>query len=180
LLVLILSTDLFSFSVPDTLKGALTGMSSATLAKVQADAARRYKEAEDIFWAKGAAKGSTAGEHLREYSRAMALISRAQMLKYAANAAREDTKPGLGVAFATLALTTFRQAHTTKAPLDAWRPALELIRQDIERTEHSCRLENDLVAFAKITDPRALEMPEPRSLVNPIPFTPTRTIVHIS
>lgn len=109
----------------------------------------------------------------------MALISKAQMLKYAAMAAREATKTGISVGFGNLAQATFRQAQLTKSPFEMWRPTLETIRMDIDHIQRTCQLENEMVAFAQVADSRMLEMPEPRSLVTSIPFTPSRLPIQI-
>jgi len=162
------------------LKGVSSGTSPSLLAKLMADAQRRYQEAADTLNMRQPKATANVGQPLRDFSKAMAALSKAQVYKFCALNAQAAGKGGEALGYANEALAQFRSVLTAPA-LASWRAnTLETLRLEIEHVQRVTQLDCEMVSYSRAVDPRMLELPEPRSIVTAVPYTPTRSEVIIS
>lgn len=157
------------------LKGALSGTSSGVLAKLQADAHRKYLDANAALAAKATSSEAAVGKDLRDFVNAMCGLSLAQTYKLAAIAANEAEKNGFAVTYSQVALESFNSAMKTGAStqLANWPNVTRVMREDFEHYARLYSKENGLVSYSKPVDRRMLEMPEAKAMITPLPFTLT-------
>jgi len=152
-------------------KAVLKGTSKSTVVKLSADVWRKYQAASSQIQGLPQEMRKGMNSSFKEFLKSSAALQMANTYKYSGDVSREGGKCGVAVAYLNVAVKTIKDV-TSVGKLAAWKSMIDEQKADVEHVQRTYTKENDMITFEPVPVESMLDIPEPKSLMTPIPFNP--------
>jgi hypothetical protein len=152
-------------------KAVLKGTSLSIIAKLSADVWHKYEAAGALLHSMPSGAVSSLNPTLKSFLTTCIYLQKANTLKFAGQLAMGGHKCGVAVAYLQSATKCLKDVSSS-GTLSSWKDIIVAQKGEVEHFSCLYSKENDIVAFDKVPDETLLDIPEAKSIMSAVAYSP--------